>query len=113
MLYSTFFFLPIFVYDVYLSFLFRILVGSFMECGLAVSVAVDSMLYQTHVFAASHEDMTVRPGKRHAGHSTTTWGHRPVLLLLGICLGIDSINPIYYETIKVNISLLLSFYLDS
>ena len=60
-----------------------------MDSGLAVSVAIDSTLYQTHVFAA---DMTVRSHKRHAGHSTTTWGHKPVLLLLGIRLGIDGVS---------------------
>jgi cysteine protease ATG4 len=57
-----------------------------------VSLAIDSTLYQTHVFAASHDDMTVRSHKRHASHSTTTWGHKPVPLLLGIRLGIDGVN---------------------
>jgi cysteine protease ATG4 len=67
-----------------------------------VAVAIDSTLYQTHVFAASHGDMSVRsPRRRHDGNSTTTWGDRPVLLLLGIRLGIDGVNPIYYDTIKV------------
>ena len=78
-----------------------------------MSVAIDGTLYQTHVFATSHDGMTVRSRKQHAGHSTTTWGHKPVLLLLGIRLGIDGVNPIYYETIKVNILILSSFYLDS
>jgi cysteine protease ATG4 len=69
-----------------------------------VAVAIDSTLYQTHVFAASHGDMDVRsPRRRHAGSSATTWGDRPVLLLLGIRLGIDGVNPIYYDTIKVNL----------
>jgi cysteine protease ATG4 len=84
-----------------------------MDCGFAVSVAIDGTLYQTHVFATSHDGMTVRSRKQHAGHSTTTWGHKPVLLLLGIRLGIDGVNPIYYETIKVTFLLLWSFYLDS
>ena len=82
-----------------------------MDCGLAVSVAIDGTLYQTHVFATSHDDMTVRSRKQHAGHSTTTWGHKPVLLLLGIRLGIDGVNPIYYETIKVNVSFIIVFLL--
>lgn len=30
-----------------------------------------------------------------------TWGERAVLVLIGIRLGIDGVNPIYYETIKV------------
>jgi cysteine protease ATG4 len=66
-----------------------------------VAVAIDSTLYQTHVFAASHGDMSVRSSRRrHDGKSTTTRGDRPVLLLLGIRLGIDGVNPIYYDTIK-------------
>ena len=81
--------------------LIRTLVGSFLECGLAVTVASDSTLYQTHVFAASHGDMNVRSPRRRHGTSTTTWGDRPVLLLLGIRLGIEGVNPIYYDTIKV------------
>ncbi|CAA7266177.1 unnamed protein product [Cyclocybe aegerita] len=76
----------------------RTLVNSFPDCGLAVSVAIDSTLYRTEVYAASHgEASTSRsPRRRH----TTTWGDRPVLLLLGIRLGIEGVNPIYYETIK-------------
>ena len=67
-----------------------------------MAVAIDSTLYQTHVFAASHGDMSARsPRRRNDGNSTTTWGDRPVLLLLGIRLGIDGVNPIYYDTIKV------------
>ena len=67
-----------------------------------MAVAIDSTLYQAHVFAASHGDMSVRPSRRrHDGNSITTWGDRPVLLLLGIRLGIDGVNPIYYDTIKV------------
>ena len=34
--------------------------------------------------------------------TTTTWGDRPVLLLIGLRLGIDGVNPIYYETIKAS-----------
>ena len=92
--------------------LYRTLVSSFPECGLAVSVAIDSTLYQTNVFAASHGDMNIRsPRRRYAGNSTTTWGDRPVLLLLGIRLGIEGVNPIYYDTIKVSL-LLSSFSAD-
>ncbi|KAF5309402.1 hypothetical protein D9619_012416 [Psilocybe cf. subviscida] len=79
----------------------RQLVNSYQDCGLAVSVAIDGTLYQTQVFAASHgADAAARsrsPRRRH----TTTWGDRPVLLLLGIRLGIEGVNPIYYDTIKM------------
>jgi cysteine protease ATG4 len=79
----------------------RTLVSQFPECGLAVSVATDSTLYQSQVFAASHGDTNYRTPR---GHYTRSWGERPVLLLLGIRLGIECVNPIYYETIKVFLS---------
>ncbi|KAJ7330308.1 peptidase family C54-domain-containing protein [Mycena albidolilacea] len=71
----------------------RMLVDAFPACGLGVSVATDGTLYQTEVFAASHSP---------SGKDTKQqrWGDRPVLLLLGIRLGLDGVNPIYYETIK-------------
>jgi hypothetical protein len=71
-----------------------------------VAVAIDSTLYQTHVFAGSHGDMNVRsPQRRNVGNSATTWGDRPVLLLLGIRFSIDGVN---YDTIKVTFFNLLS-----
>ena len=33
------------------------------------------------------------------------WGDRAVLVLIGIRLGIEGVNPLYYNTIKVRISL--------
>ncbi len=77
----------------------RTLVHSFPECGLAVAVAIDSALYQSEVYIASHG------GTAHARSPRklvkTMWGDRPVLILLGVRLGIDRVNPIYYDTIKV------------
>ncbi|KAF8154943.1 peptidase family C54-domain-containing protein [Crassisporium funariophilum] len=76
----------------------RTLVHAYQDCGLAVSVATDSTLYQTQVYAASHGDTSGHsPRRRH----TASWGDRPVLLLLGIRLGIEGVNPIYYDTIKL------------
>ncbi|KAF8633482.1 hypothetical protein AX15_001409 [Amanita polypyramis BW_CC] len=76
----------------------KTLVHSFPECGLAVAVAIDSALYQSDVYTASHG------GTAHARSPRkmvrTTWGDRPVLVLLGVRLGIDRVNPIYYDTIK-------------
>ena len=107
---SLFFFL----FLIHPRFLLRTLVSSFLECGLAVSIAIDSTLYQTDVFAASHGDMDVSsPRRRQVDKSTTTWGDKPVLLLLGIRLGIDGVNPIYYDTIKVKFFCYLLFYLDT
>ena len=54
--------------------LLRTLVNSFLECGLAVSIAIDDTLYQTQVFAAPHGDIDIRSPQGHAGNSITTWG---------------------------------------
>ncbi|KAJ7616137.1 hypothetical protein FB45DRAFT_935358 [Roridomyces roridus] len=70
----------------------RTLVDGFPTCGLGVCVGVDGTLYQSDVYAASSSSS--RRGKQ------TRWGDRPVLLLLGIRLGLDGVNPVYYDTIK-------------
>ncbi|KAF4618067.1 hypothetical protein D9613_012659 [Agrocybe pediades] len=69
----------------------RTLTTAFPECGFSVAVA-------NQVFAASHGETTSRSPRRQHG---TTWGDRPVSLLLGIRLGIEGVNPIYYDTIKL------------
>ncbi|KAL0576416.1 Cysteine protease atg4 [Marasmius crinis-equi] len=91
----------------------KTLVHAFPQSGLGVSVATDGTLYQTDVFAASHSSTTVPAssrgstfsspslGRRRHHHTTSSWGDRPVLLLLGIRLGLDGVNPIYYDTIKM------------
>jgi cysteine protease ATG4 len=77
------------------------LVNGCPEAGLGVGVAVDGVLYQTDVFAASHGDHYGRTPRRHK----RSWGDRQVLVLVGIRLGIEGVNPIYYDTIKVSIRL--------
>lgn len=86
----------------------RRLVNAFPGAGLGVSVAKDGVLSQTDVFLASHthppeSTTTLSPRKSTAASKTAppTWGDRPVLVLIGLRLGIDGVNPIYYETIKV------------
>ncbi|KAG7095265.1 hypothetical protein E1B28_006038 [Marasmius oreades] len=91
----------------------KTLVHAFPQSGLGVSVATDGTLFQTDVFTASHSSTTAPAssrgstfsspslGRRRHHHTTSSWGDRPVLLLLGIRLGIDGVNPIYYETIKM------------
>ncbi|KAJ6491098.1 hypothetical protein C8R45DRAFT_1096623 [Mycena sanguinolenta] len=88
------------------------LVDAFPACGLGVAVATDGTLYQTEVFAASHSPSS--PALLSAassvssvhGHGSSSSSHRgsssdrPVLLLLGIRLGLDGVNPIYYEKVK-------------
>ncbi|KAJ7075202.1 peptidase family C54-domain-containing protein [Mycena belliarum] len=93
----------------------RTLVDAFPICGLGVSVGTDGTLYQNEVFAASHSPTAraalhaPRPSGSHNGHGhghhtkpeTKAWGDRPVLLLLGMRLGLDGVNPVYHETIKL------------
>ncbi|KAF8869273.1 peptidase family C54-domain-containing protein [Infundibulicybe gibba] len=75
----------------------KTLVNSFPDAGLGVSVAADGTLYQSDVYAVSNSNHSRSPRR----YARTAWGDRPVLLLLGIRLGIDGVNPIYYETIKL------------
>ncbi|KAJ6617364.1 hypothetical protein B0H10DRAFT_1325361 [Mycena sp. CBHHK59/15] len=90
----------------------RTFVDTFPAAGLGVSV------YQTEAFAPSHSPPSAAGlasssspavgGHSSAGHGKSTnakpgkrWADRPVLLLLGIRLGLDGVNPVYYETIKL------------
>ncbi|KAJ7746924.1 hypothetical protein DFH07DRAFT_1062874 [Mycena maculata] len=72
----------------------KTLVHAFPACGLGLSVATDGVLYQTSVFEASHTSLP------DSDSGSLSWGDRPVLLLLGLRLGLDGVNPIYHETIK-------------
>ena len=85
---------------------FRSLVQSFPEASLGISVAVDGQIFQTDVYSASHPPtQSPRPRK------LSRWGGRAVVVLIGIRLGIDGVNPIYYETIKVCDSLPSFFFI--
>lgn len=86
----------IFASDPTKSFICRTLVHAFPEAGLGVSVASDSVIYQTDVFSASNG--SIGSPKRRA---KLGWGSRGVLVLIGVRLGLDGVNPIYYDTIKV------------
>ncbi|KAF8271567.1 hypothetical protein EI94DRAFT_1720033, partial [Lactarius quietus] len=71
------------------------LVQSFPDASLGISVAVDGQVFQTDVYSASHPPtQSPRPRK------LSRWGGHGVVVLIGIWLGIDRANPIYYETIK-------------
>lgn len=89
------------------------LVGEF-DCGLEVVVGTDGVVYASEVYAASNvkrEENGAVPntskapkasGGKH-GKKPLKWGDRPVLVLLGIRLGIDGVNPIYYNSVKASI----------
>lgn len=78
--------------------IYRTLVNAYPEAGIGVAVAPDGMLYQTEVYAASHGDHFGRSPRRH----TKAWGDRPVLVLVGTRVGLDRVNPVYYDFIKVS-----------
>ena len=103
----------------------RTLVQAFPEAGIGVAVAMDGVLYETDVLAASnvspyHHLRHTRMGtgasspasKRTRGHRHndnhrqsmvgSAWGQRPVLVLIGVRLGISGVNPIYYDAVKVS-----------
>lgn len=70
------------------------LVSNYPESGIGVSVGRDNFIFESDVHSASHSGYV--PAKKRG-----QWGDRPVLVLLGIRLGLSSVNPIYYETVKV------------
>ncbi|KAI0736030.1 peptidase family C54-domain-containing protein [Earliella scabrosa] len=75
----------------------KTLVNNFPDAGLGVAVATDSTLYESDVYAASR---SVMYSTRRHGPSRMEWGDRAVLILIGIRLGIEGVNPLYYNTIK-------------
>ncbi|KAJ4469197.1 peptidase family C54-domain-containing protein [Lentinula aciculospora] len=79
----------------------KFLVHAYADAGLGVAVATDGLLTQTDVYAASHGSASSSYPRRGKGASHTSWGDRPVLVLFGIRLGLDGVNPIYYDTIKM------------
>jgi cysteine protease ATG4 len=91
---------------------FRTLTNSFPICGLAVATATDSMVYKSDVYAASNlpsdgwadlaDDITTTPRSSSSPRGTLRWGDKAVLILIGLRLGLDGVNPIYYDSIKVS-----------
>lgn len=77
----------------------RRLVHEFPEAQLAVSVSSDGVVFDSDVYAASNFRSDTR--RRHT--TRPRWGGRAVLVLVGIRLGIDGVNPIYYESVKVRL----------
>ncbi|KAL1746117.1 peptidase family C54-domain-containing protein [Schizophyllum fasciatum] len=63
----------------------KALLNAYPDAGLGVAVVEDGAVYQTH---------------RRQKDREHEWGDRPVLILLGTRLGIDGVNPMYYDTIK-------------
>jgi cysteine protease ATG4 len=84
----------------------RTLVQVFPEAGIGVSIASDGVIFQSDVFAASNPADPEH--SIHGRQETSSWGGRAVLVLIGIRLGLDGVNPIYYDSIKVTFSFALA-----
>ncbi|CCF49593.1 hypothetical protein NDA11_005982 [Ustilago hordei] len=91
------------------------LVSEFPQAGIAVELARDGVFYLDEVRAAasaSASAASVQSGgkARSSGAASGSrkgegliW-RRPVLILIGIRLGLESVNPIYYESVKATFS---------
>jgi len=77
-------------------------------------VAVDGTLYETDVYVASntrpHREVSAVASlssglssglSRRVKTSRRKWGGQAVLVLVGVRLGIDSVNPVYHDSVKV------------
>ena len=77
--------------------------GSKLPRDVAISAAVDSQIFQTDVYSVSRpRTQSPRP------HKLSRWGGRAVVVFICIRLGIDGVNPIHYDTIKVRDSVIFS-----
>ena len=90
----------------------RALTNNFAPCGLAVAVAADGIVYQSDVYEASQQSTDdwngipdALPFRRPRRINNGKWGEKAVLVLAGIRLGLDGVNPIYHESLKVSLSL--------
>ncbi|EST08519.2 Peptidase C54 [Kalmanozyma brasiliensis GHG001] len=91
------------------------LASEFPSAGIAVELAHDGVFYLDEVRVAAGAKAPIKAsqhfGKARASSSDgpgikadgVTW-QRPVLILIGIRLGLDSVNPIYYESVKATFS---------
>lgn len=82
-----------------LDLFFRRLAGSFLEAGLSVSLSSNNEVFATDIYAASNQN--VEPADTLKTSRRSKWGGRPVLLLICIRLGIDGVNPVYHDGLKV------------
>ncbi|KAF7318631.1 hypothetical protein HMN09_00374500 [Mycena chlorophos] len=91
----------------------RTLVEGFSGCGVGVALGGDGgTVWSGDVMKASwvpgHGGGAGAGGDsaslRGAAGTGKAWGGRPVLVLVGVRLGLEGVNPVYYETIKVSFS---------
>ncbi|GMK58524.1 hypothetical protein CspeluHIS016_0505560 [Cutaneotrichosporon spelunceum] len=83
----------------------RSLANSFPICGLSVVSAQDGSIYKADVYAASNtttdgwEPVSPRKARPTSAHRSS-WGNHSVLILVATRLGLDNVNPVYYDSVK-------------
>lgn len=92
----------------------RTLANGFPLCGLSIVTAVDSTIYASDVIEASHQPLgewqelvrtmpvRARGGASGAHGAVGDWGDQGVLILAGVRLGMEGVNPLYHDSIKVS-----------
>lgn len=77
----------------------KALTNEFHPAGLGVASDIDGTVYRSDVFQASILPGTT-PSKLKSDPNKSVRWRRPVLVLVNVRLGLDRVNPSYYETIK-------------
>jgi cysteine protease ATG4 len=75
----------------------RKLVDDYPSCGLSVNVASDGVVYLNQIRALANS----KPRKGFEGSSRWT---RPILILIGVRLGLEGVHPMYHDSIKATFS---------
>lgn len=82
----------------------RKLVNDFPQAGIGVSVATDGVVYLSDVKAAaatisSSQELSSSKRKGASRSGVAGW-QRPVVVLVGVRLGLEGVHPMYYESIQ-------------
>ncbi|GAA97415.1 uncharacterized protein L969DRAFT_74527 [Mixia osmundae IAM 14324] len=82
------------------------LASNFAPANLGVAVSVDGTVYRSDVQAAANPPFSepATAGRQDPAPSVRTSWQRPVLILINARLGLDKVNPLYYESIKAALS---------
>lgn len=70
---------------------------------MAVSVASDGVIIKSDVFDASQpvpEDGSAALLGKRSAPKPIKWGSRPVVVLVGVRLGMEGVNPIYHDSVR-------------
>lgn len=81
------------------------LVDDFPEAGLGVTLSSDGVIYldQVRSQAQMPSSSGLRSGSNNSSGSGNSWT-RPVLVLIGVRLGLEGVHPMYYDSIKATFS---------